>query len=65
MELDKQLTRWNSLWHQKSKKLWVKEEDHNTKCIHASTLIRRKNNFILALKFSSRILSWDRHLIGN
>lgn len=64
MELDEQLARLNPLWHQNSNVLWIKG-DRNTRFFHAYTLFRRRTNFIPALKYSSRILSWDHRLIDN
>lgn len=49
----------------KIQELCIKEGDQNIKFFHASTIIRRRINFIYALKLSSRTLSWDQNSIEN
>ena len=49
-ELSKWLLRTQALWHQKSRELWLKLGDKNTKFFHFSTIIKRKRNIIDALR---------------
>lgn len=49
-ELSKWLLRSEVLWRQKSRELWLKLGDKNTKFFHISTIIRRKRNSIDAIK---------------
>lgn len=50
LELSKWLMRSEILWKQKSRELWLKEGDKNTKFFHLSTIIRRRHNSIDAIK---------------
>ena len=49
-KLSKWLLRSETLWSQKSRELWLKLGDRNTKFFHLSTIIRRKRNNIDAIK---------------
>lgn len=49
-ELSEWLLRSKSLWRQKSRELWLKLRDRNTKFFHLSTIIRRKQNNIDAIQ---------------
>nr|POF27247.1 transposon tx1 uncharacterized 149 kda protein [Quercus suber] len=49
-ELSEWLLRSESLWCQKSRELWVKLGDRNTKFFHLSTIIKRKQNNIDAIQ---------------
>ena len=51
VELSKWLARTEVLWKQKSRELWLKEGDRNTKIFHLSTIIRRRRNHIDAIKY--------------
>lgn len=44
------LTRTEILWKQKPRELWLKEGDRNTKFFHLSTIIKRWQNNIDAIK---------------
>ena len=50
VELLEWLARTEVLWKQKSRELWLKEGDRNTKFVHLSTIIRRRWNHIDAIK---------------
>ena len=50
LELDGLLAKEDLKWNQKSKELWVKEGDRNTRYFHLSTIIRRRRNFISEIK---------------
>ena len=49
-ELREWLLRSEVLWHQKSRELWLKEGDKNTNFFHLSTIIRRHQNNIEAIR---------------
>ena len=49
---------------QKSRELWLKEGDRNSKFFHASTLIRRRRNNILEIKLENGERIYGREDIG-
>jgi hypothetical protein len=48
--LNEWLRRNEALWKQKSRELWLKDGDRNSKFFHLSTIIRRQRNSIDAIK---------------
>ncbi|PON76387.1 hypothetical protein PanWU01x14_034410 [Parasponia andersonii] len=54
-----------SIWKQKSREDWLKEGDQNTKFFHASTVVRRKRNHILAIEKNNGDWLRCRATIGN
>ena len=50
LELDDWLEREDLKWKQKSRELWAKEGDRNTRFFHLSTLVRRRRNHINEIK---------------
>lgn len=63
------------MWRQRSRQLWIKERDHNTRYFHVVTTSRRKNNYIQLLTDSSgqeeqgcalhaHVIQFDSHLFS-
>ena len=50
-------------WRQRSKQLWLREGDHNSKFFHASARTRRRSNRIQSLRSEEGVqASWDNGL---
>ncbi|PKI47653.1 hypothetical protein CRG98_031939 [Punica granatum] len=65
LELEENLTRKDLIWRQKSRELWLKEGDRNSKFFHLSTVIRRSSNHIAAIKDNNGEWTQDHQGIGN
>jgi hypothetical protein len=52
LELNDWLEREELKWRQKSRELWLKERDKNSKFFHLSTLLRRRRNCIAEIKMA-------------
>ncbi len=65
MELEEWLEQDELKWRQKSRELWLKEGDRNSKFFHLSTLIRRRKNFINEIKTEHGSWLQSRTDIGN
>lgn len=63
-QLDEELLRQDLLLRQKSRELWVREGDMNTKFFHLSTVIRRRKNQIFAIKNQNNSWEYDQENIG-
>jgi hypothetical protein len=50
LELNDWLEREELKWRQKSREIWLKEGDKNSRFFHLSTLVRRRRNFIREIK---------------
>jgi hypothetical protein len=50
IELNDWLEREELKWRQKSREIWLKEDDKNSRFFHLSTLVRRRRNFIREIK---------------
>ncbi|PKI65221.1 hypothetical protein CRG98_014370 [Punica granatum] len=64
-DLEENLIRKDLIWRQKSRELWLKDGDRNTKFFHLSTVIRRRANQIVAIKDDNGEWSQDQEVIGD
>ncbi|PKI31207.1 hypothetical protein CRG98_048402, partial [Punica granatum] len=64
-ELEENLTGKDLIWRQKSRELWLKEGDRNTKFFHLSTVVRRSSNRIAAIKDNNGDWVQDYQGMGN
>lgn len=64
LELDKWLEREDLKWKQKSKELWIKEGDQNTRFFHLCTLVRRRRNIITEIREENGLRLINRKDIG-
>ncbi|PKI72568.1 hypothetical protein CRG98_006945 [Punica granatum] len=64
-DLEENLLRKDLIWRQKSRELWLKEGDINSKFFHLSTIIRQRSNHIAAIKDNEREWKHDHEGIGN
>ena len=62
---DDLLIQEESLWRNKSRKLWLTCKDLNTRFFHTSTIIKRRRNAIDFLTLPSGDWTSERHVIGN
>ena len=53
LELEEGQAREDIKWKQKSRELWLNEEDCNSNFYHASTIIRRRKNNIAEIKLEN------------
>ncbi|PKI36129.1 hypothetical protein CRG98_043481 [Punica granatum] len=63
-DLEENLIIKDLIWRQKSRELWLKDGDRNTKFFHLSTVIRRRANQIVAIKDDNGEWSQDHEVIG-
>ena len=63
-ELNEWLTRFYTIWKQKSHELWLRDGDRNTKFFHLSTIIHRRQNSIDAIRADDGGWILDQKAVG-
>jgi hypothetical protein len=64
-ELNEWMLRNDTLWKQKSREIWLRNGDRNTKFLHLSTIIRRRQNSIDAIRANTGNWLTDKKEIGS
>ena len=68
-KLQRELNEWlncnDIVWKQKSREIWLRDDDQNTKFFHLSTIIRRRHNSIEAITNDSGGWILDKKDIGH
>ena len=62
--LNEWLARYDTVWKQKSREIWLRDGDRNTKLFHLSTIIRRRHNAIDAIRNDAGGWILDKKEIG-
>lgn len=64
-QIKEELKRKEMIWLQKSREMWLKDGDANTKFFHLSTIIDRKQNSITSIKIDRDRWIYNPYEIGN
>jgi hypothetical protein len=64
LELEEWLEKEEIKWKKKSRELWLREGDHNSRFFHLSTIIRRRSNRINEIKLEDGTWLNNREDIG-
>lgn len=57
-ELDEHLVRKDIMWMERSREMWIRYRDGNTKFFHLWTIIRKERNFISTIKINDQEWNW-------